>query len=186
MMASKKYFLLLITVSIASELLIFCLFCSYSLMWEIVLFSKFLIVSYLGVEDWKSYLKEWVNSGFHCRVIWMDYFTSEPPIFVFKIFFHVVWSSSAFSFESLRLAVNFLGTEGKRGLATGHQHPAVHLMCFQYDISMIYPGLTLLSLETSQWPAYSSLLGRGGNNYSWVWSQWSSLGIEMRVVVVVQ
>lgn len=25
-------------------------------------------------------------------------------------------------------AVNFLGAEGKRGLATGHQHPAVHLM----------------------------------------------------------
>ena len=77
-------------------------------------------------------------------------------------------------------AVNFLGAEGKRGLATGHQHPAVHLMCFQYDISMIYPGLTFPSLETSQWPAYSSLLGRGGNNYSGVWSQWSSLGIEMR------
>ena len=83
-------------------------------------------------------------------------------------------------------AVNFLGAEGKRGLATGHQHPAVHLMCFQYDISMIYPGLTFSSLETSQWPAYSSLLGRGGNNYSGVWSQWSSLGIEMHGDVVVQ
>ena len=77
----------------------------------------------------------------------MDYFTSEPPIVVFNIFFFMLFDHLQ---PSPLRAVNFLGAEGKRGLATEHQHPAVHLMCFQYDISMIYPGLTFSSLETSQ------------------------------------
>ena len=141
MMASKKYFLLLITVSVASELLIFCLFCSYSLMWEIVLFSKVLIVSFLGVEDWKSYLKEWVNSGFHWRVIWMDYFTSEPPIFVFKIFFSYCLIIFSLLLWESKTGGQFSGNWREK--RAGNRAPAsccaldVFSVCYQYDISRL-------------------------------------------------